>query len=281
MTPAGPPPATQHRVSICLLTRLCYLQFGDADLLTVPQKVSAWNPEQYERFKSERAQPFQDLVSLIEPRAHMRVLDLGCGTGELTRTLHEHLHAAETLGIDSSETMLAKAPQAAGLHFRRQTIESFDQGGFDLVFSNAALQWVADHEALFPRLASLASQLAVQMPANDDHPSHAVAAEVASELGMAPKPTHTLPPERYAELLHEIGFRRQHVRLQVYGHLLPSSEDVVEWVRGTLLTFYEREPRFLERYRERLLQRIGGQRPYFYAYKRLLIWGGAKGVEGA
>lgn len=231
-----------------------------------------WNPEQYERFNAERAQPFRDLVALIERRPGMRVVDLGCGTGQLTRELHETLRARETVGVDSSDTMLAKAPSAPGLRFRHESIESFNESGFDLVFSNAALHWVADHERLFPRIASLGNHLAVQMPANDDHPSHVTATEVARELGIEPKPAYVLPPERYAAMLHDIGFARQHVRLQVYGHVLPSSEDVIEWVKGTLLTFYEREPRFLARYRERLLARIGVQRPYFYTYKRILLY---------
>ncbi|HLJ75253.1 MAG TPA: methyltransferase domain-containing protein [Thermoanaerobaculia bacterium] len=230
-----------------------------------------WNPEQYERFKAERSQPFWDLVDLIARAPDMRIADLGCGTGELTRALHEKLGARETVGIDNSASMLAKAPAAPGLKFRQQSIEEFSDSGFDLIFSNAALQWVADHERLFPRIARLGNQFAVQMPANDDHPSHVTAAEVARELGMEVRPAYVLPPERYASLLHEIGFRRQHVRLQVYGHLLPSSEDVIQWVKGTLLTFYVHDPRFIDRYRERLLQRIGVQRPYFYTYKRLLI----------
>ena len=57
-----------------------------------------WTPEQYERFKDERAQPFWDLVALVEDRPRMRVVDLGCGTGELTRKLHEHLSATDTRG---------------------------------------------------------------------------------------------------------------------------------------------------------------------------------------
>ncbi|HUJ12992.1 MAG TPA: methyltransferase domain-containing protein [Thermoanaerobaculia bacterium] len=233
-----------------------------------------WNPDQYERFKTERSQPFWDLVALVAPRPDMRIVDLGCGTGELTRALHEKLGARETLGIDSSATMLAKAQaNEPVLRFRNESIETFDESGFDLVFSNAALQWVPDHEMLFPRLAQLGSQLAVQMPANDDHVSHLTAAEVARELGMDVRPNYVLPPERYSQLLYEIGFRKQHVRLQVYGHVLPSTEDVIEWVKGTLLTFYTHDPRFLDRYRERLLQRLGMQRPYFYTYKRLLIWG--------
>ena len=236
--------------------------------------MSAWSPDQYEKFKSERSQPFWDLVALIDPRPQMRIVDLGCGTGELTRTLHDRLQASETVGIDSSASMLSKAPAVPGLRFENAAIESFDQKGFDLVFSNAALHWISDHEKLFRRLTGMLTkngQLAVQMPANDDHPSHVTAAEVARELGMEPKPVHVLPPERYAAMLYELGFRRQHVRMQVYGHVLPSSEDVIEWVKGTLLTFYDRDPRFMPRYRERLLERIGVRAPYFYTYKRLLI----------
>jgi trans-aconitate 2-methyltransferase len=233
-----------------------------------------WSPDQYEKFKDERSQPFWDLVAHIEPRPHMRILDLGCGTGELTRALHERLQAKETVGIDNSDAMLAKAK---GLDFRQSTIESFNEKGFDLVFSNAALHWVADHESLFERLTGLLTpdgQLAVQMPANDDHPSHAVAAEVARELGVEAKPVHVLAPERYSQLLFDLGYRRQHVRMQIYGHVLPSSEDVIEWVKGTLLTYYEgRDPRFIERYRERLLKVLGNRKLYFYTYKRLLIYG--------
>src|SRR5262249_27550663 len=163
-----------------------------------------------------------------------------------------------TLGIDSSEPMLAKAPPAPGLHFTKASIESFDGKEFDLIFSNAALHWVPDHEALLSRLSKMLTregQLAVQMPANDGHWSHVTASTFAQELGLEVKPIPLLTPERYSTLLYELGFARQQVRMQIYGHVLPSSEDVVEWVKGTLLTFYEsRDPRFLPMYRERLLQ---------------------------
>jgi len=247
-----------------------------------------WSPDQYACFKNERAQPFWDLAALVERRPRMRVVDLGCGTGELTRALHEQLGAAETLGIDNSPEMLAKAPSAAGLRFENAEIESFAGNNLDLVFSNAALHWIPDHERLFARLTAMLApggQLAVQMPTNEDHPSHRTAVEVARELGIEPRRSPVLAPERYAELLHELRFARQHVRLQIYEHVLPSSADVVEWVRGSLLTFYEHQhPRFIERYRERLLAAIGDQQPYFYTYKRLLLWGrsllGENRVEG-
>ncbi len=239
-----------------------------------------WSPEQYERFKDERAQPFWDLVALIEHRPRMRIADLGCGTGELTRAMHDHLKAEETIGIDSSETMLLKSEPFGTelLRFEKGTIESFvADRPFDLMFSNAALHWIGDHISLFRRLTSFLQrdgQIAVQMPANDDHPSHAIAAEVARERGLELRPENVLAPERYARLLYELGYKRQHVRLQVYGHALASSADVVDWVRGALLTYYEeRDPRFADVYRQRLLRELGEQRPYFYTYKRLLIWG--------
>jgi trans-aconitate methyltransferase len=108
-----------------------------------------WNPSQYERFKAERKQPFIDLVALIERRTHMRILDLGCGTGELTRELHETLGAGETIGVDNSEAMLAKARSGSGIHFEQGDIETYTPPhAVDLVFSNAALHWVRDHEAM-------------------------------------------------------------------------------------------------------------------------------------
>lgn len=243
-----------------------------------------WSPEQYERFRLERRQPFDDLMALLEKRPRMRVADLGCGTGDLTRELHEMLEAQETIGIDSSETMLLKAGHFGGrmLRFEKGRIEAFvTDRPYDLIFSNAALHWVPDHEQLFTRLTSFLGpdgQLAVQMPANDDHPSHRVAAGVAAEFGITPRPDPMLPVEAYATLLHRLGYARQHVRLQVYGHVLPSADDVVEWVRGALLTHYEEqlgdrfEP-FLDEYRRRLGAILGDLTPYFYTYKRLLIWG--------
>ena len=239
-----------------------------------------WNPDQYEKFKDERAQPFRDLVALVEPRPRMRVVDLGCGGGELTRQLHERLQAEETVGIDSSETMLAKAPAAPGLRVERAAIESFDGRGFDLVFSNAALHWVEEHEHLFARLTSFLSphgQLAVQMPYNHEHPSQTIAAELAPQFGAEPRRPPLLPPERYAELLHGLGFARQHVRLQVYGHVLPSSRDVAEWTKGSTLTEYKRKlgdryDDFVAAYTERLTRALGEARPYFFPFKRLLMW---------
>lgn len=248
-----------------------------------------WNPEQYERFRDERSQPFFDLLELVVPVPGGRVIDLGCGTGTLTRVLHERTQAGETLGIDSSPAMLARAAEVAGggLSFMAADIGEFSsERPFDLVFSNAALQWLPDHPGLLRRLARLVApggQLAFQVPANADHPSHLLAHAVAREepfataLGGYARDWPVLAPEAYAALLDTLGFERVHVRLQVHLHRLASSDEVVEWVRGTLLTDYERRmsaelwAAYLERYRARLREAIGQQAPYLYTFKRILV----------
>ena len=251
--------------------------------------ADAWNPGQYERFRKEREQPFHDLLALVEPRAAMRVVDLGCGTGDLTLVLHQKLAARETLGLDSSAVMLAKAPSAPGLRFEPGDIDEFaPEAAFDLVFSNAALHWVSDHPALLGRLRRAVApggQIAVQMPMTDGHPSHQTAFELARtpefrrKLRGFDRRAPLLDPDRYSAWLYRLGFVRQHVRVQVYTHLLDSREQVIEWVRGALLTDYEKRlttadwQRFLQRYREMLLPQLEDARPFLYTYPRIVFWG--------
>jgi trans-aconitate 2-methyltransferase len=252
--------------------------------------TDAWDPQCYERVRAERRQPYDDLVALIAVRPGLRVVDLGCGTGDLTTDLHHRLGAAETLGVDGSARMLAQAPAdpARGLRFAEGDIAAFaDPARWDVVFSNAALQWLPDHPALFARLRGALApggQLAVQVPANFDHPSHTAASDVAATppfrdaLVGPPRILPVLAPEAYATLLDRLGAERQHVRLQVYGHHLASRDEVATWTRGTLLTDYERRlppdlfPRFVDAYRARLAALLADDRPYFFPFKRILLW---------
>ena len=262
-------------------------------------KRDTWDPAQYGRFANERARPFYDLLALVDrgPAGSgvERVVDLGCGPGELTARLHEYLGATLTVGLDSSAAMLEKARplEHDGLRFELGDIATFEADGrYDVVFSNAALHWIPDHPRLLSRLRAAlrpGGQLAVQVPANGDHPSHALAFEVAREAPFRPvledsgdaleEASPVLAPESYAQLLEELGFVTQHVRLQVYGHHLPSTADVVEWTRGTTLTRYEKAltpeqyQEFVDRYRRRLLDRLGEHAPFFYTFKRILFWG--------
>jgi trans-aconitate 2-methyltransferase len=251
-----------------------------------------WDPDQYNRFKAERRQPFDDLVALCRPLEGGTAVDLGCGTGELTAQLHGILQARRTTGIDTSAAMLAQAAgrAAGGLGFERGNLAAWDGPAVDLVFANASFHWVPDHRGLLARVrrgVNEGGQLAFGIPANFSHPSHTVARAVAAEtrfkdaLGGAPERdqgANVLGAAAYAELLHALGASEQHVRLEVYGHELASTDEVVEWVKGTLLTPYRERldeatfAAYLERYRERLLDALGEHRPYFYAFPRILAW---------
>jgi trans-aconitate 2-methyltransferase len=179
------------------------------------------------------------------------------------------------------------------LSFRQQAIEAFanqqdgDVERFHLIFSNAAIQWVDDHRNLLAKLTNRLNdrgQLAIQMPANDDHVTHEAARSVAraSPFKEAIEGWERLrrvaPPEEYATILFRLGFREQHVRVEVYPHMLESREEVIEWVRGTLLTDYQRRvppdmwDKFLEAYRAELFRHVPDERPFFYPFKRVLMW---------
>jgi trans-aconitate 2-methyltransferase len=259
----------------------------------------AWRPEQYHRFRDERARPFFDLLDLVQrdrwPRAGPRIVDLGCGTGELTAEAHRRLDASSTLGIDRSEAMLAAAAAHVGprLAFVAGDIAEYpadNDASVDVVLANASLQWVPDHEHVLHRWSRALTgtgQLAVQVPSNLEHPAHVVADEVAHHPEFAAAPAgspppdavrNVLAPERYSALLDELGFSRQHVRLQVYGHHHATTADVVEWVKGTTLTRFQAVlppdvfEAYVARYRARLVEVVGDRRPYFYPFRRVLLW---------
>jgi trans-aconitate 2-methyltransferase len=251
--------------------------------------TDSWSPTQYDRFRTERELPFRDLLAMIADAPAESCADLGCGTGRLTRELHHALRARRTIGVDSSASMLAKSEsfREPGMEFVRADLREWEPPEpLDLAFSNAALQWVDDQREAVARLASWLApggRLAVQVPANFDHASHRLAAELAREepfaaaLGTWRRGNPVLAPEAYAELLHELGLVDQRVELVVYPHVLPSVAELCEWQRGTLLTVYrdrlgeELYPEFLERFRERLAQRSGTDGPLFYPFKRILF----------
>ena len=267
------------------------------------QAPDTWDPLQYDKFQREREQPFFDLLAMVRPQPGMRIVDLGCGTGKLTRLLHTQLDARQTLGIDRSDSMLAatrEGTQPPGLRFDVGTIEDFIGGNgaralepsggdrWDLIFSNAALHWVDDHERLLERLAhriAPSGQIAFQVPAQHDTLTHKVADELAgaepfrSAFGGWRLSQPVLPPDAYARLLYRCGFDDPKVHLIVYPHVLASREDVVEWVKGTLLTEYKRHvpdqvyAHFVDQYRGRLLARLEDAKPFFYPFKRILCWG--------
>jgi trans-aconitate 2-methyltransferase len=260
--------------------------------------TDTWNPAQYDKFRRERERPFFDLLATVHQAPDMRIVDLGCGTGALTRLLHARLQARSTLGLDRSGRMLESARASelpAGLRFSIGDIRDFAAAGeYDLIFSNAAFHWVDSHETLVTRLAgglAPGGQLAFQIPASHDDPSHVVAETLtgvepfARAFGGWHRPQPVLAPEAYARLLYRAGFAEPSVRVIVYPHVLSGPEEVVEWMKGTLLTEYERHlppelfAAFVSAYRDRLLAVLERTRPFFFPFKRILCWGQKGGRE--
>lgn len=253
-----------------------------------------WDPDQYLKFKQERFTPFEDLCALVTKRDGLSAIDLGCGTGELTKKLADSLPESTVVGIDSSEKMLEQSAAFAGerLSFLRGTVEEVN-GSWDLVISNAVMQWIYDHSSLIPHLVGLVKpggQLLVQVPSNERNPSHASIREVASEepfksaLGGWVRISPVLEIDAYAAILHNAGIRKIIAFEKVYCHLLPDADAVSEWTRGTTLIPYlerlspELQEQFLERYRSRLRE-YWPRGPVFYTFRRTFFGGERPGDE--
>lgn len=246
----------------------------------------SWDPRVYHKFKKERSAPFEDLSALIAVKSELDVIDLGCGTGELTEKLAGMLPGSRVLGIDSSPDMLAKAAPKAGpgLRFEDGSIENIESS-WDLVFSNAAIQWVSGHRELIPRLVSCVrpgGQLAVQLPSNHSHITQLLIGETAGEepfrgaLGGWVRQSSVLSITEYAELLHACGCVNITVFEKVFPHVLEDVRAVADWLSGTmLLPYFERLPDglregFLDAYIKKL-EKIYPPGPVFYPFKRIFL----------
>jgi trans-aconitate 2-methyltransferase len=244
-----------------------------------------WDPKQYHKFQAERAAPFFDLLALVEIRPNLKVVDLGCGTGELTRQLADALPNSDVTGIDSSSQMLEKASAFASpnLHFE-QGDQSQLTGEWDLIFSNAALQWSENHGGLIPnfyRKLAAGGQIAVQVPSNHNHISHQIYRETASEepfksiLNGFQRYAPVLSIDDYARLFFESGAEDIIVFEKVYAHVLEDSDEVVEWISGTALVPYferlgERKEDFVNAIRAKMRAALP-ETPVFYPFRRTLF----------
>ena len=202
--------------------------------------MPSWKADQYLKFAAERTQPCRDLAARVAIANPRRVIDLGCGPGNSTEVLAERLPLAKVTGLDSSAEMIAKARAAhPQWHWQAGAIEEWADGvdGYDVVFSNAALQWVPDHHRVFPRLmarVTAGGALAVQMPGNFDAEAHRSMREVASRFPGTEKVrewfTHGM--EFYYDLLAPLAARVE-LWATEYVHVMDGPEDIVEWYKGT------------------------------------------------
>ncbi len=206
-----------------------------------------WDPIKYVEFGGYRNRPFFDLTGRVRMHAPRRVVDLGCGPGNLTATLARRWPDAQVLGLDSSAPMIEQAlalPDAPdNLSFALADIAEWQpEDGTDVVVSNAALQWVPRHHELMAswlRALEPGAWLAVQVPGNFGSPSHALMRQLAESerwrgqlSGVLRHDDAVAEPADYLRLLLDAGCEADAWET-TYLQLLRGEHPVLNWVRGT------------------------------------------------
>jgi trans-aconitate 2-methyltransferase len=250
-----------------------------------------WNPEIYNKFKNIRYQPFYDLIDFIKPMESMKAIDLGCGTGEQTAILADKFPNANFLGVDSSDEMLeqSKSLETDNLHFKKATTEETIESGekWDLIFSNAALQWSNDHEILFPKLIELVNpqgQFAVQMPVQPENKLNKILSELVDKepfkscINGFKRDSPVLSIDDYAQLLFDGGLEDIQIMQKVYPIIANDHETLYNFISGSALIPYierldgDERTLFIKTYKERIAAEFP-KLPAIYSFKRILLYG--------
>ena len=254
-----------------------------------PPAPLEWDPDLLLRFDAERVQVVQDLASRLSGEPS-QILDLGCGPGTSTRMLGERFPRAEITGVDISEPMLDVARQRApGARFVCADIGAYrPEAPVDLVFADSALQWLGDHDRLFPKLMDWLAPggtLAVQMPDNRQEPSHALMRLIAADGPWAPR---LVPVAKTRAVIANYGdyyrwLRPLSVALDIWqtAYILPLDgvEAIVDWFRGSALRPFlaplspPEVEAFLARYRRDLAEsyEVEADGKVLFIYPRLFM----------
>ena len=207
--------------------------------------MPSWRPDDYLRFEQERTRPCRDLVHRIPVDRPRTVIDLGCGPGNSTAVLAERWPSADITGLDSSAEMLERAHATGGaIRWITGDIEAWagSTDKSDIVFSNAALQWVTNHAELYPRLLERVSDggaLAIQVPANLDAPAQRMMRQVAASPAWRNRFSSAKVRDWF---VHDAAFyydllagRASTLDLWTteYIHIMPGVEAITEWYRAT------------------------------------------------
>lgn len=208
----------------------------------------SWSAQQYTQFEQERTRPVRDLVAAIPTQSVQHAVDLGCGPGNSTEVLLQRYPQAQVSGLDSAEDMLQAARQRLpDVNFSLADIASWNPAQhYDVILANASLQWLDNHQTLYPHLASKLNpggSLAVQTPDNLQEPSHVLMREIAQDPRWRSKIGAVRHPERhdaqyYYSLLKPLC-QKVDIWRTTYFHALPNgAAAIVEMFKSTALRPY-------------------------------------------
>lgn len=203
-----------------------------------------WDPDKYLMFDDHRGRPFDELVGRIRAGAPRRVVDLGCGPGNLTETLMKRWPTAVIEAFDSSPEMVAAARERGLSATVGDVLDWHPAADTDVAVCNAVLQWVPGHPELLTRWAAElpgGAWLAMQVPGNFSAPSHAAIRALAASTAWKSRLDGVLRPEdavldplAYASLLADAGCAVDAWET-TYIQRLTGPDAVLEWVTGTAL----------------------------------------------
>jgi trans-aconitate 2-methyltransferase len=207
--------------------------------------MPTWDAKQYLRFNDERTRPCRELAARVAVAEPVHVMDLGCGPGNSTTVLTERWPKAELTGLDSSQEMIAAARQAKPhTDWRVGDISTWavESGpSCDVVFSNAALQWVPDHATVLPRLVKRVAPggaLAFQVPGNQDAPAHNLMREIAASQTWSAyyqggiREWHVEDLKTYHDIMAPEAASLDLWETE-YLHIMPDAAAIVEWYKGS------------------------------------------------
>lgn len=211
--------------------------------------MTNWNSAQYMKFLKERTLPSVDLANRITAESPKKIIDIGCGPGNSTKVLAERFPNAEITGADNSAEMINRAkencPDLNFILFDAASDFSALEKDYDVVFSNACIQWVPNHPLLLKNMMSVlkpGGTLAVQIPMNYEEPIHQIISKLVSgekwkNKFCSPRIFYTLSESDYFGLLSDISSDFS-IWKTVYFHRMPSHESIIEWYKGTGLRPY-------------------------------------------
>ncbi len=202
-----------------------------------------WNSEQYLKFKKDRTQPSIDLANRLNTNHPQRIIDIGCGPGNSTAVLKKRYPDAYVLGADFSPNMIEKAKADYNdIDFMIfDATKDFEKlnGQFDIVFSNACIQWVPNHKKLLGdmmRILNPKGIMAIQVPVNFEEPIHRIITELVTDKKWSdyctPRIFHTLTEGAYFDILSQLTDKFE-IWKTVYCHRMPSHQSIIEWYKST------------------------------------------------